>query len=128
MKELTKAWLDKYYPVRVVDLDLDNMTQEQIVEHSLVKWRGVRDVELWDLQADHWTVKEGRDAILSLSCSSCSLCRKHYNEWNGCPTCPIVLSGQDSCNESGSAYLTGATAMVRCLEKTLDWVKGNQDG
>jgi hypothetical protein len=121
-----KSWKAEFYSTEAI-----NVSEADAVEHSLVKWIGLRPE---NLQRHDITKKRGKNlydgagdclAETSLTCSLCILCRD-YVGCTKCQRCPITLVSGKSCDffEDGQTspwhhwILTGdPEPMIRVLEQ-----------
>lgn len=135
MNDKSKEWLDTYYPVSA--RDMEEASDKECLEHSILKWKGLCCVEDYGLKLEYGDVVEieSGDSILEISGLSCALCVKHheydsfYDESN-CETCPLFKSLGKSCDAKGSLFypsLRQPALMVAALEKCLELNIYNQD-
>lgn len=82
-----ETWLAEFYPVAA-----DKVPVEQALQHSLVKWKGLRPEAL----AKHEITKPPID----IDAGSCALC-EHHCDCDGevsCQTCPLYLTRGETCD------------------------------
>lgn len=125
------SWLSEHYNTNAWD---NTETWLGAAKHSLQKWRGT----LPEVLEEHGIKYEERrlstkgGPFLSFRASTCALCYKADLVSEGedsCEVCPLTLSGNIGCNESGSAYvMNDPEEMVRVLEETVKWIEENNYG
>jgi hypothetical protein len=139
-KKTASAWIRKHYRRTVADLvdgadaeDCGDALRIAAIKHSIRKWEGVLPTNLkaHGLKVVDRAIfsSEGKK-ILPLDASTCALCELYKMD---CDSCPVTLSGALECADRDSAYhKAGYTpnarnvgAMVKVLEKALEWEKGN---
>lgn len=139
-----QTWKDEFYPVRAREVDA-----KDAVEHSLTKWRGLRqeNLERHGVCIRYSGVVEvtGVCEAFSLSASTCALCVRFYNESKeskeddddkglACEACPLAKArGGYACDRytpeeeyAGDApyfQLPNPEPMIRWLEKAKTHVE-----
>lgn len=140
-----QTWKDEFYPVRAREVDA-----KDAVEHSLTKWRGLRqeNLERHQVCISGLAVAEvGGSTHFTLSASTCALCEHYYNpnkediegdedddKGLACETCPLAKArGGYACDRDMPDSATGDAApyfrlpdpepMIRWLEKAKDYVE-----
>lgn len=129
-----KDWLEKFYPVA----PSPEMTWEQAVDHTLLKWSGAKKEVLQEYgckNIDGTIVNRHNDGILFFGKLSCSLCVKSDNA--NCILCPLFhVRNEFSCtkcnqHEKKSPYDYfiedgNVTKMLYWLRKTKAFLKTPQ--
>lgn len=131
------SWKAEFYPVPVQELkEIEKLSNEELIQHSLKKWRGATKDNL----AKHGLMKiPGKGFIayyfghklqyFSFGANSCSLCKvysmqdkRNYDE-EECINCPLSQLG-DCCLYEGSSYFkfiisNDPKPMIKLLERAL---------
>lgn len=118
-----EAWKKKFYPVSAREV-----TKKDALDHSFKKWEGLTNENLkkFNLKRDYDCIVTNDKTMMplfSLNADSCALCFHFFDYSTNCKKCPIVKSGEKSCNENNSAYDKvvyggkSASIMLKTLEK-----------
>ncbi len=142
-----KSWKAEFYPTTAKQAARKSMIAA--IEHSLRKWEGLSQKQLkkHGLVREYAMLIDVNRVVLDIDNSTCALCEKYmdYDPNYGlfddtdnvspseCAECPIVLSGQRSCNKPNSVYTqyisdseNSGAAMVKVLKKALKWAQRQQ--
>jgi hypothetical protein len=97
-----ESWKEDFYPVEANDVPPGKPS----IEHSLVKWVGLREENLNKhniiFDDDDGNIGGDGDGSLSISGESCALCCNYLAD--GCRGCPLFISlGGRVCDDSGKA-------------------------
>lgn len=120
-------------------------TPQEALDHSLVKWYGlrVRELEHYGLEVNQYghvvELDEYRDEVnlLEIDCTSCALCVHHFDRMGDgprCQLCPIALSREgvpcdvEADGERESPWQSwlqehDPEPMLGVLEEARDWVE-----
>lgn len=96
-------WLKKYYPVKADEV---KGTDIDLIDHSIRKWEGLLDLELYGLSLNkpgHY-VKQNEPSgksVLLFDGESCALCQEYYDEDN-CDQCPLSISIGKACDRASN--------------------------
>jgi len=101
-----------------------NLTDEELILHSLKKWTGVlpENLKKHEVQYRNWKVSEKENIKLSFGDGTCSLCHRYYVRT--CKkTCPIIKTQGTNCHAIWAACHKKGKPMIELLEKTLEFIK-----
>lgn len=93
-----ESWKQLYYPITAEKAA--KLSPHGIIEHSLIKWRGLRSEVLNEHQLwfSYYYITDGTNSF-AITGQSCSLCEKHYDyskdEPDSCSSCPLAQLGTD---------------------------------
>lgn len=93
-----ESWKQLYYPITAEEAA--KLSPHGIIEHSLIKWRGLRSEVLNEHQLwfSYCYITDGTNSF-AITGQSCSLCAKHYDyskdEPDSCSSCPLAQLGTD---------------------------------
>ena len=133
-----KEWEMKFYPKSAAQIVAEGATEEELLEHALLKWKGLRkeEREAYGLQLSSRLLYEESNtyADFFVDGHSCSLCEA-YN--SSCFKCPIgqFLPHRLRLQEEEEACLYeywkllhkgDPEPMISLLERVLAWVKGGK--
>lgn len=127
-----ESWKQLYYPITAEEAA--KLSPHGIIEHSLIKWRGLRPETLAEhgLWFSYSSLTDGT-YVLPITGQSCSLCEKHYDyskdEPDSCSSCPLAqlgASGTDCFTEYRHWRDTrDPEPMIALLEKALQTAEGD---
>lgn len=124
-----RTWMQTYYPITA--LKAAELPLEDVVEHSLRKWIGLRkeNLDRHGVRADYKIITDGLET-LEITTDTCSLCCKFYEGLDKCSDCPLfTILGGSCARVSNCPYLKythnhDPEPMIEALEKTLESVRG----
>ena len=144
------SWKEEFYPISAAEFGASS-DPEEVVLHSLTKWRGMRSENLERHGCSRGTYGDiaSRDTsetpgVLGIESSSCSLCMAYLALGSGggrCGKCPLaIVRGGKSCDqpaplldETTSPWckwtsLGDPEPMIGYLEKALEFVRSEKGG
>ena len=109
-----ETWKQEFYPTSA-----DTVTQDDAIQHSLTKWKGLRNENL----ERHGLTRSGchitdSDLLFRIDASTCSLCTHYYKDM--CEGCPIVAEQEETCDHDGDYGGTGQYRTGQYQSFTMD--------
>lgn len=123
------TWQALYYPVPASEATGSEL---EAAEHSLRKWRGLRDLEAHSIHTDVFDIR-AEDGALSIDSATCALCARHAksNGQTDCCQCVLVSVRGIACDRPVraspySAWNKGGDPepMIALLEQAVERLKG----
>ena len=129
-----KEWKMKFYPKSAFQIVDEGATEEELLEHALLKWKGLREEErrAYGLIVRGMVLYEDNDPFTSFGIDghSCSLCEAYASSCFRCPIGQFLPPRQpeEACSAEYKQFLHTADPepMISLLEKVLSWVEGGK--
>lgn len=124
-----KTWSEEFYPIFAEDINQKGVSEEELIQHSLTKWKGILPENLKKHGGKLFTATptddprvEFEDRNFYLGTDTCSLCIKYW--YSCCYPCPLQQQG-DECGKKESPYNVAVfrgdiVSIVNALQKALD--------
>jgi len=132
-----ETWKEEFYPVPVEELPY-NLTDEELILHSLKKWTGVlpENLKKHEVRYKHHTITPTKnlEQYLTFDTDTCSLCRSYYPKnyahpcnFNRITLCPIVRATGKTCGYPWRYSHETNHPIVNLLKKTLEFVQNEEN-
>jgi hypothetical protein len=127
-----QSWKDEFYPVEASEIAKSDVTDLELIEHSIRKWEGLKQENLdrHEVVLGYFVVyaqNEEDSENVDIDCTTCALCERHLEKTADklCATCPVYLITGDICFAQYSAlsYEDGPKPMIDLLNLVKDELK-----
>lgn len=122
------TWKQEFY--RYTAYDLKDESWEAVLDHSLLKWIGLREENLnkHGVFMDECYLRNkdlSKVSIIIIDGSSCALCEKSkdpYDDRTDCSNCPLTKVVPNNCSKEFNVFMDkyNPEPMIELLAKALD--------